>query len=164
MSVFVVFVRFIVRLFLTIISLLSGLFGAYGLFVFIVKTDTPIAFISENSDKWFFAFTISDTPVGVLLAEYTSRSVENVSLPIIFIVVGVITWVSQVGLSKKHIYRRIRFSHPTAASPLAWFMVIAAVIATVYVIANWNSIDHTVASLVIVANLLAILWNTSIIR
>ena len=164
MNAFIRLIRFIVRLFLAIVSIFSGLTGAYGLFVFITKVDTLISFISNNSDKWFFALTITDTSVGALISEHTSQSVESIPLPIVFIVIGAITWVSQVGLSKNRIYRRIRFTHPTTASPIAWFMVVAAVIATVYVISNWDSIDPIVASLVIVANVLAILWNTSLIR
>jgi hypothetical protein len=164
MGTFLSVIRFVARLFLIVISVFSGLLGAYGLYVFITKKDSLISFIYENGNKWFFTFQISNISIGDLLTKYTKETLTNIWLPIIFVIVGSIAWITQVGLGKRQIYRRIRFAHLGGASPLAWIMVFAGVAATVYVAANWNSIDHTVAALVILANIIAILWNLSLIR
>lgn len=164
MSIIISFLRFLFRFFLIVVSFASGITGAYGLFCFFYKGNSLASLVITNANSWLSSYSISNTSLSTFATEYTQWSKASVSLPITFVIIGAVAWITQMGFSKKELYHRVRFSHPSQVSPLAWFLVIAGVIATVYVISNWNYVDHTVAILVIVANILSILWNMSIIR
>ena len=64
---------------------------------------------------------------------------------------------------RKSLYRRVRFRSPTGVTSIGWFLAIVGTVATIYILLNWNYVDHTVAVLVITANAFAILWNLGII-
>ena len=153
-------IRLIVRVFLIAISLCSGVLGAHGLYAYILKADI---IVGSNTDKLFLEWDIPNLTISRVVEAITVHSVESIVLPVVLIAVGLLTMITQSSMAKRPLYRRVRFSSPTKASPIAWFMVVAGVVATVYIIANWESMDQGVAVLVIVANIIAVLWNLSIV-
>jgi len=153
-------IKLVVRVFLIAISLCSGVLGAHGLYVYIFKTDV---IGGSNTDKIFLHWNITNVTISRIIEEVTIHSVESIVLPIVLIAVGILTWITQSSMAKRSLYRRVRFSSPTQASPIAWFLVVAGIVVTVYVIANWESMDQGIATLVIIANVIAILWNLRIV-
>lgn len=151
--------RILARVFLVIVSLCAGILGAHGVYAYLFRSEV---LIGDNSDKLFLAMHIPNAAVSQVIEKITLQSISSIILSIILVGIGIITWVTQLSIAKKSLYRRVRFSRPTQASPLAWVMIVAGVMATGYVIANWSSMDHTVAVLVIMANMIAILWNLSV--
>lgn len=154
-------IRWIFRTLLLVISLCSGFLGAHGVYVHIFKSDI---IVGVNADRIFLAWHIPNFSVSRIIEQVTIYSAESVILPIVLIAVGLVAWVTQSSMAQRPFYRRVRFSTPTQASPIAWLLIVAGVLATVYVIANWQSIDKGVAVLVIVANTISIIWNLSIFR
>jgi hypothetical protein len=153
-------IRFVLRISLVVISLCSGVLGAHGLYVYIFKAGI---LVGSNTDRLFLNWNIHNLSISRVIEEVTVHSAESIVLPIVLIVVGFLTMITQSSMAKRPLYRRVRFSRPTESPPIALFLVIVGVIATAYVIANWESMDQGVAVLVIAANVVAILWNLSII-
>lgn len=154
-------IRAVARLFLIAISLCSGVLGSHGLYVYLFRSEVLLGY---NADALFLEWHVPGITASRVIEEVTWQAKDSVALPIVLVVVGAITWITQSMITKRSLYRRVRFSGPVQTSPLAWIMIVAGVVATGYIIANWNSIDHTVASLVIVANTIAVLWNVSVLR
>ena len=163
MKIFSSVVKGLARLLLLVVSLISGVLGAYGILAFITKTEAVTNYIERNPNA-FFDFRIGTSTIGSSIVEYTSRSATSLVIPILLVVVGTVTWTTQASLKNRTMYQRIRFRHPGQASPVAWLMVFAATAASIFIIANWNSIDHTIGILVIAANIGSILWNLSLFR
>jgi len=153
-------IRLIVRVFLIAISLCSGVLGAHGLYAYILKGDI---IVGSNTDKLFLEWDIPNLTISRVVEAITVQSVESIVLPVVLIAVGLLTMITQSSMAKRPLYRRVRFSSPGQASPIAWFMVIAGVAAMVYIIANWESMDKGVATLVLAADVIAVLWNLSIV-
>ena len=153
-------IKLVVRVFLITISLCSLVLGAHGLYAYIFKTDI---ISGSNTDKIFLHWDIPNVTISRVIEEVTIHSIESLVLPIVLIAVGIITWITQLSMAKRSLYRRVRFSGPTQVSPIAWLLVVAGVAATVYIIANWEFMDKSIASLIITANIFSILWNLRII-
>lgn len=153
-------IKLVVRVFLIAVSLCSLVLGAHGLYAYIFKTDI---ISGSNTDKIFLHWDIPNVTISRVIEEVTIHSIESLALPIVLIAVGIITWITQLSMAKRSLYRRVRFSSPTQTSPIALFMVVAGIAATTYIIANWDSMDKSIASFVITANVFSILWNLRII-
>ena len=156
-------VKTLFRIFFLVVSIVSGAFGAYGVAVFFTKSETFTTFIT-NHPNWFFNWVIGSTTVGATIIHYSDRAANGLVFPVVLVFIGTVAWVTQVSLKNRTIYRRIRFRHPNQASPIAWLLVLAATAASIYVLANWNSVDHTIGIIVIAANVSSILWNLSLFR
>jgi len=47
---------------------------------------------------------------------------------------------------------------------LLFFLIGVGITIIIYTINNWNYINHTLATMVIIANIIAVIWNLSILR
>lgn len=146
---------------LLVVSLCSGVLGAHGIYAYIFKANI---ITGVNADNIFLAWRVPIGSISKIIEEVTIRSIESITLPIVLVAVGLITWVTQSRMVRRPLYRRVRFSSPAQVSPIAWLLVIAGIAATAYIIANWEAMDKGIATLVITANLVSILWNLSIFR
>ena len=154
-------IRWTFRIILLVISLCSGVLGAHGIYAYIFRANI---ITGVNAGNIFLAWRVPNESVSRIVEEVTIRSAESITLPIVLVVVGLITWLTQSRMARRPFYRRVRFSSPAQVSPIAWFLVIAGMAVTAYIIANWESMDKGIATLVISANIISILWNLSIFR
>lgn len=153
--------RWIFRTILLAISLCSGVLGAHGLYAYYFKTHI---IVGVNADKLFLIGHIPSVYLKSTIEQVTIRSSESLILPIILMVIGLVTWITHSSMAQRPGYTRVRFSSPTQVSPMALFLVVAGVAASGYIIANWESMDKSIAVLVLAANAMAIIWNLSIFR
>jgi uncharacterized membrane protein YidH (DUF202 family) len=154
-------IRWTFRMILLIVSLCSGILGAHGIYAYIFRANI---ITGVNGDRIFLAWHVPVGSISKIIEEVTIRSIESITLPIVLVAVGLITWVTQSRMTRRSFYRRVRFASPSRVSPIAWFLVIAGIAATAYIIVNWEAMDKGIATLVITANLISILWNLSIFR
>ncbi len=154
-------IRWTFRIVLLVVSLSCGILGAHGLYAYFFRTSI---IIGVNANRIFLTWRVPNVSAGKTIEEVTTRSADSVIFPAVLVAIGLITWITQSRMARRPFYRRVRFSSSAQASPIAWFLVIAGIAATAYIIANWESMDKGVATLVIAANLLSILWNLSIFR
>ena len=47
---------------------------------------------------------------------------------------------------------------------LLLFLVVTGIALIVYTITNWNYINHTLAIMVIIANVIAVIWNLAVMK
>ena len=154
-------IRWAIRIILLVVSLCSGFLGAHGIYAYIFRAKI---ITGANAGNIFLAWRVPNESISKIIEEVTIRSLESITLPIVLVAVGLITWITQSRMARRPFYRRVRFSSPGRVSPIAWFLVIAGIAATAYVVANWEAMDKGIATLVITANLISILWNLSIFR
>jgi len=154
-------IKWTFRIILLVVSLCSGVLGAHGIYAYIFRANVVIG---VNADNLFLAWRVPVESISKIIEEVTIRSIESIALPIVLVAVGLITWITQSRMARRPFYRRVRFSSPGRVSPIAWFLVIAGIAATTYIVANWEAMDKGIATLVITANLISIFWNLSIFR